>query len=87
MGCDMATAEEILERASDLRANVTGVCFHLGAGQRASAYYKALREVRLLFDTALSRYHISLRSIGLGGGFQAAADVEYANEDLQFHKV
>ncbi|PAV69922.1 hypothetical protein WR25_01381 isoform A [Diploscapter pachys] len=89
MGCDMATAEEILERASDLRANVTGVCFHLGAGQDASAYYKALREVRLLFDTALSRYRINLRSIGLGGGFQAAAaaDIEYANEDSQFHKL
>ena len=65
----MDTTEELLSLAKELGLNVVGVSFHVGSGASdPMAFWKAVKDARLIFDRA-SSYGFNLQTLDVGGGF------------------
>lgn len=68
-GCPMADIRNVLERAKYLELDVIGVSFHVGSGCfDASAYSDALKQAKIVFNTA-KELGFNFYLIDIGGGF------------------
>lgn len=67
--------ERFLNSAKELGLEVVGVSFHVGSmAKNASAFYEAIKEARLAFDTAVKCGHSHMRLLDIGGGFVGRFD-------------
>jgi len=68
-GAALDTAEELLSCAKELGLNVVGVSFHVGSGASDPlAFWKAVKDARLVFDQA-SFHGFKMHTLDVGGGF------------------
>ncbi|KAK6456164.1 ornithine decarboxylase [Scheffersomyces xylosifermentans] len=70
-GCTLDVAiNELLPLAHQLGLNVRGVAFHVGSGAKDfDSIYKAIRDSRVIFDTAIT-YGFNMTVLDIGGGFE-----------------
>lgn len=71
-GCDLEKVDELLEAVQKLDLNLVGVSFHVGSGASDfTSLHKAVRDARIVFDTATHKYGLpALQVLDVGGGFQ-----------------
>jgi ornithine decarboxylase len=68
-GASMENVPELLDLAKKLDLTVAGVAFHVGSGASdPSAFRKAVKDARLVFDWAAER-GMQLHTLDCGGGF------------------
>jgi ornithine decarboxylase len=68
-GAALDTTEELLSLAKKLGLNVVGVSFHVGSGASdPMAFWKAVKDARLVFDQA-SFHGFNMHTLDVGGGF------------------
>jgi ornithine decarboxylase len=68
-GCDLEMAAELLQLASDLGLQASGVSFHVGSQQTdPTQWTKPLHEAAGLFER-LSHHGLTLDTVNIGGGF------------------
>ncbi|GME52988.1 ornithine decarboxylase [Neofusicoccum parvum] len=70
-GARMEATTKLLRLARDLGLNVIGVSFHVGSGGRdPSAFQRAIRDARTVFDQATGM-GFQMHTLDIGGGFSA----------------
>ncbi|EOD49364.1 putative ornithine decarboxylase protein [Neofusicoccum parvum UCRNP2] len=70
-GARMEATSKLLSLARDLGLNVVGVSFHVGSGGRdPSAFQRAIRDARTVFDQATGM-GFQMHTLDIGGGFSA----------------
>ncbi|CAI4230229.1 unnamed protein product [Auanema sp. JU1783] len=80
-GCSSDEAEQLIISAFELKAKVRGFSFNIDNSD-PSIYYKALKEVRRLFDYAVS-CGLSPNTVSVGGGFRCPR----GDDKLRFFEV
>lgn len=73
-GAELGSVRELLKTCKDLELNLVGVSFHVGSGASDfSSLYKATRDAKWVFDTAVNEFNLPpLKTLDIGGGFQLA---------------
>lgn len=62
-------AAHLLRLARKLRLEMAGICFHVGTGcHEPTAFKRAIRKARLIFDLGLS-LGFRMRILDIGGGY------------------
>lgn len=88
-GARMEASEKLLRLAKDLDLEVVGVSFHVGSGgSDPSAFMRAVRDARTVFDQAI-RMGFLMHTLDIGGGFSSgplfAETAELVNQALDAH--
>lgn len=73
-GAELNSVRDLLRTCKELDLNLVGVSFHVGSGASDfSSLYKATRDAKWVFDTAVNEFQLPpLKTLDIGGGFQLA---------------
>lgn len=71
-GSELSSVRQLLATIKELDLNLVGVSFHVGSGASDfSSLYKAVRDSKWVFDTAVNEFSLPpLKTLDVGGGFQ-----------------
>ncbi|EKG16648.1 Ornithine/DAP/Arg decarboxylase [Macrophomina phaseolina MS6] len=88
-GARLEAAEKLLGLAKELDLEVVGVSFHVGSGgSDPSAFTRAVRDARTVFDQAI-RMGFLMHTLDIGGGFSSgplfAETADLVNQALNRH--